>query len=108
MSTSSTRVVVTIIGKAVKVLGKDRVGIVVKVATILAGANATIIDISHSTLKDFFYLIILADLQKTTVPLEKLQLRLDGAGRSLGMRVDVQHEDVFADRKPLPRQGGEA
>jgi ACT domain-containing protein len=87
--------VVTIIGKLAKLTGKDRIGIVVKVATILAGANAGIVDISHSTLKDFFYLIVLADLQKTTVPFEKLQVRLDEAGQSLGMRVDVQHEDLF-------------
>jgi ACT domain-containing protein len=95
VSTGSTRMVVTIIGKVAKLMGKDRIGIVVKIATILAGANADIVDISHSTLKDFFYLIVLADLHKTTVPFDKLQDRLDEAGRSLGMRVDVQHEDLF-------------
>ena len=96
MNGTSTRMIITIGGKVATSVGKDRIGIVIKLGTILARANASIIDISQTTVKEFFYLIVLADLDKATVPFEELQARLREAGLSLGMKVDAHHENLFA------------
>ncbi len=88
MSESSSRIVVT-------VLGQDRVGIIAAVSTILAEANANILDISQTTLQEFFAMILLADMAQASVPLEELKRRLKARGEAMGLTIDAQHEDVF-------------
>lgn len=85
---SHTRVIVTVIGE-------DRVGIIAAVSAVLAEAHANIIDISQTTLEEFFAMIMMADLSTATVPLDELRRRLQAKGAEMGMRIDVQHEDVF-------------
>ncbi|HSO06532.1 MAG TPA: ACT domain-containing protein [Pelomicrobium sp.] len=88
MSDSSSRIVVT-------VLGQDRVGIIAAVSAILAEANANILDISQTTLQEFFAMILLADMAQASVPLEELKRRLKARGETMGLAIDAQHEDVF-------------
>lgn len=88
MSAASQRVVVT-------VLGQDRVGIIAAVSAILAEANANILDISQTTLQEFFAMILLADMANASVPLDELKRRLRERGEAMGLRIDAQHEDVF-------------
>ena len=84
----SNRVIVTVIGQ-------DRVGIIAGVATILADASANILDISQSIMEEFFVMIMMVDLEGTTVPFEELRQRLAKKGEEMGLRIDAQHEDVF-------------
>jgi ACT domain-containing protein len=84
----SNRIIVT-------VTGEDRVGIIAAVATILAEANANILDISQTTLQEFFAMIMMVDLSQANVPLEEIKRRLVAKGEEMGLRIDAQHEDVF-------------
>ena len=84
----SNRVIVTVIGH-------DCVGIIANVATILADARANILDISQSIMEEFFVMIMMVDLEGTTVPFEELRQRLAKKGEEMGLRIDAQHEDVF-------------
>lgn len=88
MSAPSSRIVVT-------VLGQDRVGIIAAVSAILAEANANILDISQTTLQEFFAMILLADVAQASVPFEELKRRLKARGDEMGLKIDAQHEDVF-------------
>ena len=65
------------------------------VATLLAEAHANIVDISQTTLREFFTMIMLVDMEKATVPFDELKRRLNAKGESMGLRIDAQHEDVF-------------
>jgi len=84
----SKRIIVTVIGV-------DRVGIIAQVATVLAQANANIVDISQTTLQEFFTMIMMADIGQASVSFDELKRRLNELGDTLGVRVDAQHEDVF-------------
>ena len=84
----SKRIIVTVIGV-------DSVGIIAKVATALAQANANIVDISQTTLREFFTMIMLADLSEASVSFDELKRSLNELGDGLGLRIDAQHEDVF-------------
>ncbi|MBI2312821.1 MAG: ACT domain-containing protein [Betaproteobacteria bacterium] len=84
----SNRIIVTVIGQ-------DRVGIIAGVSSVLAEAQANILDISQTTLQEFFAMIMMVDLSKATVPFDELKKRLNRLGETMGLRIDAQHEDVF-------------
>lgn len=88
MTDKSSRIIVTVIGT-------DRVGIIAGVSAVLAEANANIVDISQTTLREFFTMILMADVGGATVPFDELKRRLGEKGDEMGVQIDAQHEDVF-------------
>lgn len=88
MHDKSNRVIVTVIGM-------DKVGIIANVSGLLAEANANIVDISQTTLREFFTMIMMVDMDKATVSFEELKRRLNAKGDSMGLKIDAQHEDIF-------------
>ena len=88
MQPSSSRVVVTVIGH-------DKVGIIAGVSALLAEADANIIDISQTTMREFFTMIMLVDLEKSTVAFDEVRRRLQHKGEQMGLKIDAQREDVF-------------
>lgn len=79
----------------VTVVGADRPGIVAVISSTLAEANANIVDISMTVLRGFFSMIMVVDISKATRELDELRKELEGKGEEVGVRVMVQHEDVF-------------
>lgn len=88
MQEKSSRIIVTVIGE-------DKVGIIANVSAVLAGAGANIIDISQTTLREFFAMIMMVELEKATLPFDEIKRRLNRRGEEMGLRIDAQHEDVF-------------
>jgi ACT domain-containing protein len=85
----STRVVVTVIGR-------DRVGIIAGVSTVLAEAGVNIVDISQTLMQDLFTMIMMVDIAGASIGIDELQRRLASKGEQLGMRIQAQREDVFS------------
>ena len=79
----------------ISVLGLDRVGIIAPVASILAENNINILDISQTTLQEYFAMVLIADLGKSSIDLDTLKEKLIEKGEQLGVRIDAQHENVF-------------
>lgn len=88
MPSKSNRVIVTVIGA-------DTVGIIAEVSAVLAEADANIIDISQTTVREFFAMIMLADMEKASIPFDELKRRLNAKGVEMGLKIDAQHEDIF-------------
>lgn len=88
MSQENSRVVVTVVGK-------DKVGIIAKVANILADKNANILDISQTIMQGFFTMIMIVDIEKSTVDMAGLKETLDSEGEKIGVKISAQREDVF-------------
>lgn len=78
----------------VSVIGKDQVGIIAKVTTILAEENVNILDISQTILQDFFTMMMLVDVTNDE-NLEDLQRKFAVLGNSLGLTINVQLEEIF-------------
>ncbi|MDF1508061.1 ACT domain-containing protein [Robertmurraya sp. DFI.2.37] len=78
----------------VSVIGKDQVGIIAKVTTILAEEKINILDISQTILQDFFTMMMIIDVTKYE-DLEALQQKLADLGEALGLTINVQLEDIF-------------
>lgn len=78
----------------VSVIGKDQVGIIAKVTTLLAEQNINILDISQTILQDFFTMMMLVDITNLE-DLESLQQQLAALGKSLGLTINIQREEIF-------------
>ncbi|UOQ48884.1 ACT domain-containing protein [Gracilibacillus caseinilyticus] len=78
----------------VSVVGKDQVGIISKVTTILSENNVNIHDISQTILQDFFTMIMLIDINDPS-NLATLQDKFKPVESELGLNINIQLEDVF-------------
>ncbi|MCH5299220.1 MAG: ACT domain-containing protein [Ruminococcus sp.] len=79
----------------ITVIGKDSVGILSKVSSSCADVGVNIVEVTQSVLQDMFAMIMLVDIEKSTIELEALRERLDKVGEQTGTKVHVMHEDIF-------------
>ena len=78
----------------ITVIGKDMVGILAKVSTACAEANANVVEVTQSILDKYFAMIMLVDIQQAW------NCSLDELKESIlqevpTMTVHVMHEDIF-------------
>lgn len=78
----------------VSVIGKDQVGIIAKVTTVIAERNINILDISQTILQDFFTMMMVIDVTELE-NLESLQQELNELGKAMGLTINVQLEEIF-------------
>lgn len=78
----------------VTVMGEDKVGIVAGITKILAELKINIIDISQTLLQDIFAMLLMVELGENA-DLVAIKDVLEAEGEKLGVRVVIQHEDVF-------------
>jgi ACT domain-containing protein len=79
----------------ITVIGKDQVGIIAGITTVLATRGVNILDINQTILDGFFTMITVVDLEGCSISLPELKRELEIKGQELGMDVRTQHEDVF-------------
>ena len=79
----------------ISVLGRDRVGIIAMVATVLAENGVNILNLDQSIIDGFFNMIMIADMSGSRVSLKELQDVLKSKGDVIGLEIRVQHADIF-------------
>jgi len=79
----------------ITVIGKDRVGIIAGVSNILADTNVNILDITQTIMQDVFTMITLVDISNCNIPFHDLSERLENKGVEMGLKIQIQHEDIF-------------
>ena len=79
----------------VTVIGKDKPGIIAKVATELASVKVNIEDISQTIVQGNFTMIMLCDFSSAKVALLELRDIMKKVGEEIGVSIHVQHEDIF-------------
>ncbi|MCH3915614.1 MAG: ACT domain-containing protein [Acidaminococcaceae bacterium] len=78
------------------VVGKDRVGIIAKVSTLLAASGVNILNINQNILDGFFNMFLTGDMSNATIPLKELQAKAVALGEELGVEIRLQSEEIFA------------
>ena len=78
----------------VSVIGKDQVGIISKVTTILSDNNINILDISQTILQDFFTMMMLVDVSKRD-NLDDLNKQFGELSTQLHLKINIQLEEIF-------------
>ena len=79
----------------ITVTGRDSVGIIAKVAAACAENGANIVDISQSVLKEYFAMIMLADIDSLTVEFSEFVDKLAALGKETNLDIHAMHEDIF-------------
>lgn len=79
----------------ITVIGPDRVGIIAGVTNILAAHKINILDISQTILQEFLVMVLIADMENSTIDMSALKDSLEAKGFELGVRIEAQHEDAF-------------
>ena len=79
----------------ISVIGKDRVGIIRDVSTFLADLSINIIDISQTLMGEYFTMIMRANTEKSSMPIDKLIVDLREKGASVGLDINLRSEEIF-------------
>lgn len=79
----------------ITVLGNDKVGIIAKVCTFLAGANVNILDISQTILSGYFNMVMVVDITGMNKNFEEVAENLSSIGEELGLNIRIQHTEIF-------------
>ncbi len=79
----------------ITVIGKDRVGIIARVCTFLAENDINILDINQSIVQGFFNMMMIVDAQNATKDFSILVEEIEKVGDELGVKIKMQHEDIF-------------
>lgn len=79
----------------VSVLGKDKVGIIHEVTSVLSKNNVNILDINQTLIDDYFTMVMLVDLSKMQLEFKDLKTKLENKAAEIDVSVKVQREDIF-------------
>ncbi len=79
----------------ITVIGKDKIGIIAQVSTLLAENNVNILDISQTILQDNFTMIMLVDLEAISISFSDLNEKLKAKGNTIGIEIRIQREEIF-------------
>ena len=79
----------------ISVTGKDTVGIIAKVSNVCAEYGANISDITQSVLKDYFAMIMIAEIDALAIPFSEFVDKLEALGKENSLYIHAMHEDIF-------------
>lgn len=80
----------------VTIVGKDRVGIIATVSSVLAENNVNILNINQNIMEGFFNMVMIAEMSEDSkMKLGELQKVLKDKGEEMGLDIKAQHMDIF-------------
>jgi ACT domain-containing protein len=79
----------------VTVTGKDRVGIIAKLAVTMAKANINILDLNQKIMENYFVMTMAVDTAKATVDMARIKKQLDKIGREMKLLITIQDQNIF-------------
>ena len=79
----------------VTVIGKDCVGIIAKISTLLMEHNVNIIDLSQNVLDGIFTMTMIVDISKVSASFEALSDALSKKGEELELDIRIQRYEIF-------------
>lgn len=85
----------------ITVVGKDRVGIIADVCSLLAKNDINILDISQTITGGYFNMMMIVDTSLSMKPYGVLVDDITMFGQSIGMQIKMQREDIFEEMHRL-------
>ena len=79
----------------ITVVGKDTVGIIVKVCTYLADNGVNILDISQTIVSGFFNMMMITDMSGAKKSFADISNEMDKLGEEIGVTIKCQREEIL-------------
>jgi ACT domain-containing protein len=79
----------------ITVIGRDRVGIIAGVSTLLASLGINIEDISQTIMQGTFTMIMAVGLEKCERSFGEIAGTLKNKGSELDVEITIRHKDIF-------------
>ena len=79
----------------ITVTGKDTVGIIARVCTILADNGINILDITQTIVGGIFNMMMIVDTSSSSLPFDALNASLQDCGKGMGVHILCQKEEIF-------------
>ncbi len=79
----------------ITISGRDKVGIVAKIAAALADLNVNIEDIKQTIMQDYFVMMMLCSIKEAKKSFKEIKENIINSGRELEMEVWVQRKEIF-------------
>ncbi len=79
----------------ITVVGKDRVGIIAKVSTLLYESNINILDLSQTIMQGNFTMVMLVDVSGSSRSFKEISEALGELGKEIGLTIRIQREEIF-------------
>lgn len=79
----------------ITVVGKDKVGIIGKVCTMLSESQINILDISQTILQGYFNMMMIVDMSGSTKAFTVVVDELQELAQALEVDIKLQHEQIF-------------
>ena len=79
----------------VTVVGKDRIGIIASVCSLLANYQVNILDISQTVMQGYFTMMMAVDVSGYPIPLAELAKVMEEQGKEMSLSIRLQREDIF-------------
>ncbi len=80
----------------ITVVGSDKVGIIAKVSALLAEHSINIADITQTILSGNFVMMMMVNLDKADIDVDKLRQILSDTSSEMGVEINVMAEKVFS------------
>ena len=78
----------------VTVIGKDKVGIIAKVSSLLSDLRVNVEDISQTIMQEYFVMMMMVNVSEAS-EISVISTQLDELGKQIGVSIRIQHEDIF-------------
>jgi len=77
------------------VTGKDKVGIIARIAVTMSKANINIVDVSQKIMNDYFVMSLACDIADATLDMPDIHKQLQKIAKDIELNITFQHENIF-------------
>lgn len=79
----------------ITVTGRNRVGIIAKITTLLAEHNVSIMDITQTIRQGIFNMMMIVDTSESDIVFDELRSALGALADEMGVHILCQKEEIF-------------
>ncbi|HML73900.1 MAG TPA: ACT domain-containing protein [Anaerohalosphaeraceae bacterium] len=77
------------------VTGRDKVGIIARIAVTMSRANINIVDVSQKIMNDYFVMSLACDIADATLDMPDIHKQLQKIAKDMELNITFQHENIF-------------
>lgn len=79
----------------ISVVGKDHVGIIADVCSLLRDHQVNVLDISQSITGGYFHMMMIVDMEGSVAAFHELDQKLEELAVELKVQIKLQSEEIF-------------